>query len=410
MAIHPFAYSMVAGALAALFAAAPAAGQQQKVSDDVVKIGVMTDMSSIFSDIGGKGSVIAAEMAVADFGGKVLGKPVQVVAADHQNKTDVAASRAREWFDTQQVDMVTDLLPSSVALAVAQVGKQKQRVVIVNGGGTTRLTNEDCSPYTVHYTYDTYQLTHGTVGALSAMGKDSYYFVTVDYALGASLDQDAESAIKEHKGKLVGRIKHPMNTADLSSYLLQAQASGAKVIALNNAGGDAINAIKSAKQFMIGKDGKQVLASNHLFISDVHSAGLDAAQDMVLTTSFYWDRNDETRAWSKRFFAKAGKMPTMDHAGVYSSTMHYLKAVQAAGTDAPDAVLAKMKSTPVNDFFAKNGVIRADGRMVFDVYLVRVKKPSESKGAWDYYQVLQTIPGDKAFMPLSKSACSLAKS
>jgi branched-chain amino acid transport system substrate-binding protein len=378
-----------------------------RISDGVVKIGVMTDMSSIFSDIGGKGSVIAAQMAVADFGGKVLGVPIEVVTADHQNKTDVAATRAREWFDTQKVDMVTDLLPSSVSLAVADVAKQKNRVAIVNGGGTTRLTNEDCSPNTIHYTYDTYALTHGTVKALAAKGGNSWYFVTVDYALGASLEKDAEEAIKETGGKVLGKIKHPVNTSDLSSYLLQAQGSGAKVIALANAGGDAVNAIKSAQQFMIGRDGKQTLASLHLFISDVHSAGLEAAQNMVLTTAFYWDRNEATRAWSQRFYDKFKKMPTMDHAGIYSSTMHYLQAINDAGTDDPKTVIAMMKKTPINDFFATNGKIREDGLMVHDMFLVRVKSPAQSKKPWDYYEVLQTIPGDQAFKPLAQSKCSL---
>lgn len=408
MALHHFAARFAAVAVAALTTVAHAQ-TPAKISDGVVKIGVMTDMSSIFSDIGGRGSLLAAQMAVEDFGGKVLGVPVEVVSADHQNKTDVAASRAREWFDTQQVDMVTDLLPSSVSLAVADVARQKNRVAIVNGGGTTRLTNESCSPNTIHYTYDTYAFTHGTVKALAAKGGNSWYFMTVDYALGASLEKDAEDAIRETGGKVVGKIKHPVNTSDLSSYLLQAQASGAKVIALANAGGDAVNAIKSAQQFMIGRDGKQTLASLHLFISDVHSAGLEAAQNMVLVTAFYWDRNEETRAWSQRFYDRFKRMPTMDHAGIYSSTLHYLNAIKAAGTDDPATVIAQMKKTPVNDFFAKNAKIREDGRLVHDMYLVRVKTPAQSKKPWDYYEVLQTIPGEQAYMPLSKSVCALVK-
>ncbi|MDB5821881.1 MAG: transporter substrate-binding protein [Herminiimonas sp.] len=385
------------------------ASAQTGISGDVVKIGVLTDMTSLFSDIGGQGSVIAARMAVEDFGGKMMGKPIEVVTADHQNKTDVAGSKAREWFDTQNVDVIVDLLPSSVALAVADIAKQKNKIVLVSGGGTSRLTNENCSPNTVHYTYDTYALASNTVNALMKQGYDSWYFITVDYALGQSLEKDASDAVLANKGKVVGKVAHPTNASDMASYLLQAQSSGAKVIALANAGGDTINSVKQAEQFGILKSGKQVLAGLHVFISDIHSLGLPLAQGMVLTTGFYWDLNDETRAWSKRFFERHKRMPTMAQAGVYSSVSHYLKAVKASQTDDTATVMAKMKSTPINDFFAKNGKIRADGRMVHDMLLVEVKKPAESRAPWDYYKVRAVIPGDQAFIPLSKSACPLVK-
>ncbi|MNX59258.1 hypothetical protein D3C86_901200 [compost metagenome] len=372
-----------------------------------VKIGVLTDMSSLFADIGGQGSAVALRMAVEDFGGKVLGMPIEVLQADHQNKADIAANKAREWFDVQGVDMVTDLLPSSVALAVSDVGRQKNKVVIVNGGGTSRLTSEACSPNTIHYTYDTYALSTNTVNALMAQGQDSWFFLTVDYALGHSLEADAMAAVKARGGKIAGGVRHPINSSDLASYLLQAQGSKAKVIALADAGGDFTNAVKQADQFGLRKSGKQTLAGLHVFISDIHSLGLEQAQGMVLTTGFYWNQNDATRKWARRFFEKTKRMPTMVHAGVYSSTMHYLNAVKAAGSKAPQAVLAKMRETPINDFFATNGRILPNGRMVHDMLLVEVKKPSESKEPWDYYTVKAVIPGASAFMPLEKTNCKL---
>lgn len=396
-------------ACATLFAATASAADQAPISDGVVKIGVLTDMSSIFSDIGGKGSVVAAQMAVDDFGGKVLGAPVQVVSADHQNKTDVAATLARGWFDNQKVDVIQDALPSSVALAVSNLGKLKHKIVIASGAGTTRLSNEDCSPYTIQYSYDTYAFAANTVKALARRGDNSWYFLTVDYALGASLEKDGTEALSSVGGTLKGKAKHPINSADLSSYLLQGQSSGAKVIGLANAGADTVNAIKTAADFGINTAGKQKLAGLHMFISDIHSLGLQAAQGMTLTTSFYWDRDDATRAWSQRFFEKTGRMPTLVHAGVYSSTTHYLKAIQAARTDDSDAVLARMRATPVNDFFAKNGTIRADGLMVHDMYLVEVKRPQESKRPWDYYKIKNVIPASEAFRPLSASTCPLVR-
>ena len=379
----------------------------QSAASGPVKVGVLTDMTSLFADIGGQGSAIALRMAVEDFGGSLLGKPIEVLTADHQNKADIAANKAREWFDVQGVDMITDLLPSSVALAVSDVGRQKNKVIIVNGGGTSRLTGEACSPNTIHYTYDTYALSTNTVDALMAKGLDSWFFLTVDYALGHSLEADAVQAVKARGGKVLGAVRHPVNASDLASYLLQAQGSKAQVIALADAGGDFTNAVKQADQFGLRKSGKQSLAGLHVFISDIHSLGLEQAQGMVLTTGFYWNLNAATRAWSRRFFEKTKRMPTMVHAGVYSSTMHYLNAVKAAGTKEPQAVLAKMRERPINDFFATNGRIQTNGRMVHDMLLVEVKKPSESKEPWDYYNVKAVIPGASAFIPLAKSGCKL---
>jgi branched-chain amino acid transport system substrate-binding protein len=379
----------------------------QSAASSPVKVGVLTDMTSLFADIGGQGSAIALRMAVEDFGGQLLGKPIEILTADHQNKVDIAVNKAREWFDVQGVDMITDLLPSSVALAVSDVGRQKNKVIIVNGGGTSRLTGEACSPNTIHYTYDTYALSTNTVNALMAKGLDSWFFLTVDYALGHSLEADAVQAVKARGGKVLGAVRHPVNASDLASYLLQAQGSKAQVIALADAGGDFTNAVKQADQFGLRKSGKQSLAGLHVFISDIHSLGLEQAQGMVLTTGFYWNLNAATRAWSRRFFEKTKRMPTMVHAGVYSSTMHYLNAVKAAGTKEPQAVLAKMRERPINDFFATNGHIQPNGRMVHDMLLVEVKKPSESKEPWDYYSVKAIIPGASAFIPLAKSGCKL---
>lgn len=395
------------GAIALATAAAGAAAQGSGANGPV-KIGVLTDMNSLFSDIGGQGSVTAARMAVEDFGGKVLGAPIELVFADHQNKPDLASAKVREWFDVQGVDMVTDLLPSSVSLAVSDIGRQKNKVVLVNGGGTSRLTNEACSPNTIHYTYDTYALSTNTVNALMNQGHKSWFFITVDYALGHSLEKDAIEAVKARGGTVLGAVRHPTNVSDLASFLLQAQGSGADVVALANAGGDFINAVKEADQFGLRKAGKQTLAGLHVFISDIHSVGLEAAQGMLLTTGFYWDLNDATRQWSRRYFERMKRMPTMVHAGVYSSTLHYLKAVQAVGSKEPQAVLAKMRATPINDFFANNGKILPNGRMVHDMLLVEVKKPGESKEPWDYYKVKAVIPGASAFLPLQKSSCTLA--
>ena len=394
-------------AASATFAHAQTKSPAGKFSDNVVKIGLILDMASLYADITGEGSVTAARMAIEDMGGKVRGVPIELVYADHSNKADIAAAKAREWFDTQKVDMIGDVAASATALAALEVAKQKGRIIMFNGPATTRLTNENCTPVSVHYTYDTYALAAGTGKGVLKMGGDSWFFLTADYAFGHSLEKDVSDVVKAAGGKVIGSVRHPLNAQDFSSFLLQAQASKAKVIGLANAGGDTINAIKQASEFGITK--KQSLAGLLVYINDIHSLTLQATQGMLLTEAYYWDLDDETRKWAKRFFEKMKKMPNMSQAGVYSSVMHYLKAVQAVGTDDTATVMAKMKSTPVNDFFARNGRIREDGRMVHDMYLFEVKKPSESKYPWDYYKLKATIPGDEAFMPLAKSVCPLVK-
>jgi branched-chain amino acid transport system substrate-binding protein len=384
------------------------AGAATKVSDGVVKIGVLTDMSGTYSDLAGPGSLVAVQMAVADFIARE--KPdfkIEVISADHQNKGDIAAIKAREWIDTGKVDVIVDLVTTSTALAVMKVAKEKNRITIVSGAASTLITNEQCTDTNVHWTYDTYALAAGTGKAVVKQGGKTWFFLTADYAFGKSLEKDTTEVVLEEGGKVLGHVLHPFPAQDFSSFLLQAQASGAQVIGLANAGNDTINAIKQAAEF--GITPKQTLAGLLMFISDVHSLGLKATQGMYLTTGFYWDRTDETRAWSKRFFEKTKRMPTMVHAGDYSGVYHYLKAIKAAGTDDTKVVMAKMKATPINDFFARNGKIRVDGRMVHDMYLAQVKKPGESKYPWDYYYIRQVIPGDQAFQPLSKSACPLVK-
>ena len=384
------------------------AGAATKVSDGVVRIGVLTDMSGTYSDLAGPGSLIAVQMAVADFIAKE--KPdfkIDVISADHQNKGDIAAIKAREWIDTEKVDVIADLVTTSTALAVMKVAKEKDRITLVSGAASTPITNEQCTDINVHWTYDTYALAAGTGRAVVKQGGKTWFFLTADYAFGKALEKDTLEVVLEEGGQRLGGVLHPFPAQDFSSFLLQAQSSGAQVIGLANAGNDTINAIKQAAEF--GITPKQSLAGLLMFITDVHSLGLKTTQNMYLTTGFYWDRNDETRAWSKRFFEKKNRMPTMVQAGDYSAIYHYLKAVKAAGTDDTKAVMAKMKATPVNDFFAKNGKIRDDGRMVHDMYLAQVKTPGESKYAWDYYNIRQVIPGDQAFLPLSKSKCPLVK-
>jgi branched-chain amino acid transport system substrate-binding protein len=398
------AVKIAVGALA--FTLAAGAVHAQEVSGGVVKIGVMNDPSGLYSDITGQGSVEAARMAAEDFGGTVDGAEIQVVFADHQNKPDVGASIVREWIDVDGVDVIVDVPTSSVALAVTEVTRDKNKVFLNSGAATIELTNDACSPTTIHWAYDTYALANGTGRAMVQEGGDTWFFITADYAFGHQLEEDTANVVKEMGGQVLGAVRHPLSTADFSSYLLQAQGSGAKVIGLANAGGDTTNSIKQANEFGITQAGQQ-LAGLLLFVSDVHALGLDVAQGLVLTTGFYWDMDDQTREWSERFQERTGRMPTMVQAGVYSSLMHYLNAIKEAGTDEAKAVVAQMKATPVNDFFAKNGKIRADGRMVHDMYLARVKTPDESKGEWDYYEILRTIPGDEAFLPLEESTCGL---
>jgi len=386
-----------------LLAAPPAT-----LTDNTVKVGVLTDMNGIFSELAGKGSVISAQMAIEDF--RASARPafkIELVSADHQNKADIGASKAREWFDTQQVDVIVDVINSAVALAVSNVTRDKQKLLMVTGAGTMRLTNEECSPNTVSYTWDTFSASRPQVAALTKSGTDSWYFVTVDYALGQSIESEATAAIKAAGGKIVGSIKHPLNASDFSSFLLQAQASKAKGIAIASAGGDAINAIKAAREFDLTKT--QVVAPLSVSLPDIHSIGLEAAQGMVTADGFYWNLNAKTREWSRRFYERQKRMPNLVHAGTYSAVLTYLHAVQDIGSDKPADVMKRLKEVRINDVFATDGYIRADGRMVHDMYLVQVKKPSESKEPWDYYNIKAVIPGKDAFQPLAESRCALVK-
>lgn len=403
MKVHPFVKAAVACAAACAVGAVSA-----QVSDDVVKIGVIVDMSGVYSANGGVGVVRAVEMAVKDYGGKVQGKPIQVVSADYQNKVDIAASKARQWYDVDKVDLIIESTDSAAAIAMQKIAAEKKKPIIFAGSATTALTNKECTPYGIHWVYDTYALATGTGRAVMQEGGDTWYFLTADYAFGNSLESDTTNVVKSMGGKVLGTSKHPLNSSDFASYLLQAQSSGAKVVGLANAGKDTQNSIRQATEFGITK--KQTLATLLVFDTDVKGLGLAASQGIVYTTAFYWDRTPETREFSNRFNAIHKGMPTMIHAGAYSAAMHYLKAIDARKSDAADAVLGHMRNTPVNDFFAKNGKIRKDGRMVHDMYLAQVKKPSESKGEWDIATIKRTIPGEEAFMPLSASTCPLVKS
>jgi branched-chain amino acid transport system substrate-binding protein len=379
----------------------------QTISDDAVKIGVLTDMSSLYADATGKGSVAAVQMAVADYGGKVKGKPVEVVYADHQNKPDVGISITRNWYDNEKVDAIFDVPTSSVALPISALTREKNKININSGGGSSDLTGPACSPNTVHWTYDTYALSNVAGKAMVKAGEDTWFFVTADYAFGQALERDAANVVTSNGGKVLGDVRHPLNTSDFSSFLLQAQASNAKVIGLANAGGDTTNALKQASEFGI-MPGQKMIALL-MEITDVHSLGVKATQGLIVTDAFYWDHDDESRAFSKRFYEKVGHMPSMIQAGLYSATMHYLKAIEAIGTDEAPKVMEQMRKMPINDFFAKNGKIRIDGRMVHDMYLFEVKKPEESKGEWDLYKLIATVPGDEAFRPLDKGGCPLVK-
>ena len=397
--------ALVCGALCACLVAT---AQAQGVSDDVVKIGVLTDLSSLYMDNAGPGSVAAAQMAIDDFGGRVLGKKIELVSGDNLNKPDVGASIAREWIDRQGVDAIVDVPNSAVAFAVNELTRSKNRVFLATGTASSRLTGDACSPTTVHWTYDTYALAKGTGQAVVQNGGDSWFFIAADFAVGAALMADTERVIKANGGRVLGAVRHPINSADFSSYILQAQASKAKIIGLATAGGDMINIVKQSAEYKVGQGG-QHLAGLLVFIADIHSLGLQTAQGLMLTSPFYWDLNDETRAWSKRFATRYAKVPTMIHAGTYGAVTHYLKAIAAAGTDEAKAVSAKMKAMPVNDFMTKKGVIRADGRLVREMYLFQVKAPSESRGGFDYYKLVSTIPGEQAFRPLGEGGCPLAK-
>ncbi|NVD70760.1 ABC transporter substrate-binding protein [Duganella sp. BJB1802] len=380
---------------------------QAQVSGDTIKIGMITDMSGLYTDIDGAGGAEAIKMAIADAGVVIAGKKVEFISADHQNKADIAASKAREWFDQQGVDMLIGGTNSGANLAMAKVAAEKKKVFISIGAGSARLTNEECTPYTIHYAYDTIALARGTGGAIVKQGGKSWYFLTADYAFGQSLEKDTADVVKANGGKVLGAVKHPLSASDFSSFLLQAQSSGAQILGLANAGGDAINSIKAANEFGITK--KMKLAGLLIFINDVHSLGLNLTQGMYLTDGWYWDANADTRAWSQRYFAKMKKEPSMLQAADYSAAANYLKAVKAVGSDDTDKVMAYLKANKINDMFAKNGVIRPDGRMVHDMYLMEVKKPSESKYPWDYYKVIATIPGDQAYATKAETKCSLWK-
>jgi branched-chain amino acid transport system substrate-binding protein len=380
---------------------------QAQISNDTVKIGFITDMSGLYTDIDGAGGAEAIKMAIADAGGNINGKKIEFISADHQNKADIAASKAREWFDQQGVDLLIGGTNSGANLAMAKIAAEKKKVFISIGAGSARLTNEECTPYTVHYAYDTIALARGTGGAIVKQGGKNWYFMTADYAFGQSLEKDTAEVVKTGGGKVLGAVKHPLSASDFSSFLLQAQSSGAQILGLANAGGDAINSIKAANEFGITK--KMKLAGLLIFINDVHSLGLNLTQGMYLTDGWYWDANPETRAWSKRYFEKMKKEPSMLQAADFSAAGNYLKAVKAIGTDDSDKVIAYLKANKINDMFAKNGVIRPDGRMVHDMYLMEVKKQSESKYPWDYYKIVATIPGDQAYATKAETKCSLWK-
>ncbi len=382
---------------------------QAQIASDEIRIGVLNDMSGSSMDLGGPGSVVAAQMAAEDFGGSVGGKPIRILSADHQLKPDIGAQIARRWYDVDKVNLIVDVPVSAVGLAVQGVAAEKRRLFITNGTLATDFTGRFCSRYTMQWTFDTAALANGTARAITQRGGDSWFFLTADYAFGHSLDRDAARVVKESGGTVLGQVRHPFNASDLTSFIVQAQASGAKIIGLANGPPDNMTAIKTAAEFGLGARG-QSMAGLFVVISDVHGLGLQAAQGLLLTTSFYWDMDEQTRAWSRRFFERTRRMPTMVQASVYSGIAHYLEAVKATGTDDPDRVSDRMRQMPVNDFFSRNGTLRIDGLMVHDLYLAQVKAPQESKMPWDYYRILATIPGKEAFPTLEAGGCALAGS
>ncbi len=395
--------------MAVIVAAACAIGsstafaQQGKLTNEKLKIGVLTDMSGVYADYGGAGAVAAAKMAVEDFGGKMFGKPIEVVSADHQNKPDIAKNLTQQWFDRDGVMATFENLNSGVALAVTALGKEKNRLTVVTGAATARLTNDACQPTTIHYLMDTIALGSVVGKAIVKNGGDTWFFLTADYAFGHSLEKDTGEVVKAAGGKVLGAVRHPLNAGDFSSFLLQAQTSKAKIVGLANAGGDTVNSIKAASEF--GLTQNQNLAALLMLYTDVHAVGLNTAQGLYLTEAWYWDQNAESRAWTKKYETAMKKKPNSNHASVYSSVMHYLNAVKAAGTDDTVTVIKKMKDTPVNDMFAKNGKIREDGRHVHDMYLFQVKKPADSKAPGDYYVLKGTVKGEDAFQSMEKSQC-----
>jgi branched-chain amino acid transport system substrate-binding protein len=393
--------------ICALILAFAGIAHAQSVDQKPIKIGVLSDMSGPYADQAGAGSVEAARMAIEDVGGKIGNRNIELVSADHQHKTDVALSIVRRWFDVEGVDVVTDMPNSGVALAVQQLTKERNKIALFATAATTELTGKQCSPNGIQWVYDAYSNAAGLAKALIKQGKKSWYFITVDYALGQSLEAEATKAIQQAGGTIAGTVRHPLNTADFSSYLVHASDTPAQVIALANAGADTINSLKQAKEFGLMNNPNRTLVTPLVYISDIHSLGLNLAGGLTFVEGFYWDLDDQTRAWSKRFFDRRGAMPTMTHAGVYSEVRHYLEAVKAAGTTETQTVLAKMRDTPVNDFFSHGGQIRADGRMVHDMLLVQVKRADEQRYPWDYYKILSVIPASEAFRPLSESQCPL---
>jgi branched-chain amino acid transport system substrate-binding protein len=398
------------GLLSLAVAAALSAGAASaQVSDNVIKIGVLSDMSSLYTDLAGAGSVVATRMAVEDSGIERRGIKVEIVSADHQNKPDIGSAVARQWYDTDKVDVIVDTPNSGVALAVNQITRDKGKAFLVSGAASSDLTGKACSPNTIHWTYDTWMLANGTGSAIVKTGGDTWFFLTADYAFGHALERDTEAVVTKMGGKVLGKVRHPLNTQDFSSFLLQAQASKAKIVGLANAGGDTTNSIKQAAEFGIVKGG-QNLAGMLVFLTDIHALGLPTAQGLIFTETFYWDMNDQTRAFAKRFAERdKGIHPTMVHAGVYSAVLHYLKAVEALKSDDGTKVIAQMKAMPTDDPLFGKGSIRVDGRKIHPAYLVEVKKPAESKGAWDYYKIRTTIPADQAFRPLADGGCPLVK-
>jgi len=398
---------LVAALAAALPFCLPA--HAQGVSDDVVRIGVLTDMSGVYSEGSGMGGVRAAEMAVADYGAKVLGKRVEVVYADHQNKADIGVTKARQWFDIGGVDVVLDLVNSAVAVGVQRLGAEKKRVTITTAGGTVALTQKECSPYGIHYAYDTFALASGASRAVLAQGGKNWFFLTADYTFGHQLEGDARNAVEKNGGKVVGSARHPLAASDFSSFILQAQSSGADVVAFANAAGDFANAIKSAREFQLSRNGKPRLVGLLVLVTDLKSLGLQTVQGMQYVDPWYWDYDDQTRAFTEKFRKVHGAPPTFSQAANYSAVIQYLKAIEAAGTDDADAVMQKMRATKFNDFFLRNASLRVDGRMLRDMYLLEAKRPEESKGGWDLAKVTRVIPGEEAFMTLAQSSCPLVK-
>jgi branched-chain amino acid transport system substrate-binding protein len=396
------------GISALLAASALATGFSMSASADTVKLGVLNDQSGVYTDLSGPGGIDAVKMAVEDFGGSVNGEKIEVLSADHQNKPDVATAVARKWIDQDHVDLILDIPNSGVALAVQEVAREKHKIVIFGGPGSSDITNSKCSPTGIAWTYDTYGLAKGTGAAVTKAGGDSWFFITADYAFGQAIERDTAAVVTANGGTVLGEVRAPLASPDFSSFLLQAQASKAKVIGLANAGGDTVTSIKQAAEFGITSGG-QKLAGLLVFISDVNSLGLKTAQGLELTESFYWDLNDETRAWSKRFFERNKKEPTMVQAGLYGSVKHYLEAVKAVGSTDTDKVMKAMQDAPINDFMTKNGKLRADGKVMRDMYLFEVKKPEESKGPWDYYKLIRTIPAAEVTRPAAESACPLLK-